>query len=157
MRKLVLVTALLISSAAAMSAQAQQQIKAPTGLWLTENERSVIDLHQCPGTKELCGKIHWIIKDGMQFDTKNPDASKHTRPLCGLTILSGLKMDNEGNWQGGKVYKADEGDTYDAKMTVLSPDKVEMRGFMGVSLFGKTQTWKRVSAVDYPRCKKPAQ
>jgi uncharacterized protein (DUF2147 family) len=127
---------------------------APTGLWLTENQRSVIDLHQCPGSKELCGKIHWIIKDGMQFDTKNPDESKHTRPMCGLTILTGLKMNQDGTWSGGKVYKADEGDTYDAKLEVLSPTKLEMRGFAGISMFGKTQTWTKVSGKDYPRCKK---
>jgi uncharacterized protein (DUF2147 family) len=158
MRKVALVTTLLISSTvAAAGAFAQQKIQAPTGYWLTENKRSVVELYQCPGKPEMCGKIHWIIKDGMQFDVKNPDSSLHSRPMCGLTILSGLKMDSSGNWHGGKVYKADEGDTYDAKMTVLSSDKVEMRGFMGISMFGKSQTWTRVSAKDYPRCAKPAK
>lgn len=153
MRKFALVTSLLVSSFA-LPAMAQQ-VKAPTGLWLTENQRSVVELYQCAkGKPELCGKIHWIIKDGMQFDTKNPDASKHTRPICGLPILTGLKMDSDGNWFGGKVYKADEGDMYDAKMEVLSDSKLEMRGFAGISMFGKTQTWTRVSAKDYPRCKK---
>lgn len=153
MRFVILFLALVLSS----TAFAQQKVKAPTGLWLTENQRSVIELYQCKeGQPLLCGRIAWIIDGGMQFDTKNPDASKHTQPLCGMTILSGLKMDGPTYWSGGKVYKADEGDTYDASMTILSDNMVEMRGFMGISMLGKTQTWKRVSARDYPRCKAPA-
>ena len=147
--------ALLLAFAA--PAAAQGQVKAPTGLWLTQNERSVVELYQCEkGKPFLCGKIVWIIKDGMQFDTKNPDPSKHKRPLCGLTLLSGLKMDSPTYWSGGKVYKADEGDTYDANMTIKSDNVLEVRGFVGMSMFGKTQTWKRVEAKDYPRCKVPA-
>ena len=134
-----------------------QSAKAPTGLWLTENKRSVIELFQCKaGEPLMCGRIAWIIEGGMQFDTKNPDASKHKTPLCGMTILSGLRMESPGKWVDGKVYKADEGDMYDAKMTVLSDEKLEMRGFAGLSMFGKTQTWTRVSAKDYPRCKTPS-
>jgi uncharacterized protein (DUF2147 family) len=138
-------------------ASAQTQVKAPTGLWLTQNERSVVKLYQCEqGKPFLCGKIAWIIDGGMQFDTKNPDASKHKTPLCGMTILSGLKMEKPTYWSGGKVYKADEGDTYDANMTILSDNSLEVRGFVGMSLFGKTQTWKRVSAKDYPPCTVPS-
>jgi len=144
--------AALLFAAPAMA----QSNKAPTGLWLTENQRSAIELYQCKkGEPVLCGKIAWIIQDGMQFDTKNPDASQHKKPLCGMTILSGLRMEEPSKWTGGKVYKADEGSMYDAKMTVLSDNALELRGFAGISMFGKTQTWKRVSAKDYPRCKAP--
>lgn len=137
---------------------AAQSAKAPTGLWLTENKRSAIELYRCSADKPLlCGKIAWIIDGGMQFDTKNPDTSRRGAPLCGMTILSNLRMDSPGKWSGGTVYKADDGDTYDAKMTVLGDDKVEMRGFMGISLLGKTQSWTRVSARDYPPCKAQAQ
>ena len=131
-----------------------QTHKAPTGLWLTENKRSAIELYQCKkGEPLMCGKIAWIIDGGMQHDEKNPDASKRKTPLCGMTILSGLRMQKSGDWTGGKVYKADDGDLYDADLTVLSDSQVKLRGYMGVSLFGKSQTWTRVSSKDYPRCK----
>ena len=155
MRSMILVAGLVLSSIAFPASA--QQVKAPTGLWLTENERSVVELYQCKkGEPLLCGKIAWIIEGGMQHDTKNPDASKHDTPLCGLTILSGLRMENPTRWTGGKVYKADEGDTYDASMTILSDNSVEVRGYMGISMFGKSQKWKRVEAKDYPRCKAPS-
>lgn len=154
MRHTVLAALLLLTASPAF---AQQQVKAPTGLWLTQNERSVVELYQCESGKPLlCGKIAWIIDGGMQYDTKNPDASKHKNPICGMTILSNLKMDTPTKWSGGKVYKADEGDMYDANMTILGDNKLEVRGFVGMSMFGKTQTWTRVSAKDYPRCKAPS-
>src|SRR5690606_5996057 len=136
MRSMILVAGLVLSS---ITLPANAQVKAPTGLWLTENERSVVELYQCKkGEPVLCGKIAWIIDGGMQYDTKKPDASKHKNPLCGLTIVSGLRMENPTFWSGGKVYKADEGDTYDASMTIVSEDKVRLRGFVGISMFGKT-------------------
>lgn len=140
-----------------MSAPAFAQILDPEGLWLTENERSVIELKKQPdGT--LSGQVAWIIGGGMQFDEKNPDASKRGNPMCGLTVVSNLtqgKNDPNG-WHKGKIYKADDGDTYDSRLTMQSEDMLEVRGFMGVSFLGKSQTWTRVSAEDYPRCK-PAQ
>lgn len=127
----------------------------PKGYWLTENKRSVIELYDCQNSAgTLCGSIHWIIEGGMQFDEKNPDEAQRGRPLCGMGILTGLKQDanNPDEWQGGKVYKADDGDVYDAKLTIKDDNNLTMRGFMGVSLFGKSQDWTRVSVADYPRC-----
>ncbi|MFA5592724.1 MAG: DUF2147 domain-containing protein [Micavibrio sp.] len=135
-----------------------QQVKAPTGLWLTENGRSVIELYQCrAGEALMCGKIAWIIEGGMQYDTKNPDASKHDTPLCGMNLLSDLRMETPAKWTGGKVYKADEGKYYDANLTILGDNKLEVRGYVGMSMFGKSQTWTRVSAKDYPPCKAPSR
>ncbi len=140
--------------AVSISSQAIAQTKAPTGLWLTENKRSAIELYQCKkGEPLLCGKIAWIIDGGMQFDTKNPDASQHNKKLCGMTILKGLRMEGPGKWTDGKVYKADEGDLYDADLEVLSDTQVKLRGYMGMTILGKSQTWTRVSPKDYPRCK----
>lgn len=136
-----------------LSAQKQVPVLNPQGLWLTQNERSAIELSKCGDA--LCGKIAWIIKGGMQFDEKNPDAARRMVPLCGMTIVSGLKQgkNDPDSWHNGKIYKADDGDMYDAKLTMLSADKLEVRGFMGVSLFGKSQTWARVAKKDYPPCK----
>ena len=55
------------------------------GHWLTQNERSVIHVEECE--EGICGKVHWIIKDGMQTDSKNPDENLRSRPMCGLKIL----------------------------------------------------------------------
>lgn len=123
------------------------------GLWLTENKRAVIELRSCP--QGLCGYVYWIIPGGMQYDAKNPDKTKRGEPMCGLPILWGFAQDSAGKWSGGTIYKADEGDLYDANLEVQSDGTLKLRGYMGISLLGKTQTWTPVSAEDYEVCKLP--
>ncbi len=133
------------------SARAGSGKNAATGLWLTENHRSVIKIEAC-GDK-LCGHVFWIIKDGMQTDSKNPDEKLRSRAMCGLKIMWGFEQDDDNNWSGGRIYKADDGDTYHAEIEMLSPDKLKVRGYIGIPLFGVSQTWTRVKAADYPACK----
>lgn len=146
--------AVLLAILPASSALAQTSAPDPTGLWLTENKRSVIEIKKCDAG--LCGNIHWIIKDGMQTDTKNPDAAKRNTPMCGLPILWGFTQNakNQKVWESGTIYKADEGDNYHATVSVVSENKLYLRGYVGIPLLGKTQYWTRVTNKDYPKCKK---
>lgn len=121
------------------------------GLWLTENKRSVIKLERCE--QGLCGTIHWIIEGGMQTDDKNPDVARRGKPMCGLPILWGFKQDSDTEWEDGKIYKADDGDIYDANIELLKDGTLKVRGYMGVSFLGKTQIWNRVEESAYPACK----
>lgn len=121
------------------------------GLWLTENQRSVIKVFECQ--KGLCGNIYWIIEGGMQTDAKNPDEAKRNTPMCGLPILWGFTKDSETEWDGGQIYKADDGDVYSAEMELLRQDKLKVRGYVGFSFLGKSQEWTRVSAENYEQCK----
>ncbi len=130
------------------------QAKDIEGLWLTQNKRSVVQIASCNGDK-LCGHIYWITEGGMQFDTKNPDESKREIPMCGLKILWGMTKDNDKRWEDGKIYKADDGDIYDAYIELKDDDTLKLRGFMGVSILGKTQYWTKVSADQYMQCRTP--
>lgn len=122
------------------------------GYWLTENKRAVIHLKSCDNS--LCGNIYWIIEGGMQYDSKNPDPRAKDKPMCGLQLLKGFKKKGD-NWKNGKIYKADEGKIYDANITVKNPTTLTLRGYIGMPLFGKSQTWTRVSADDYKQCTTP--
>jgi len=122
------------------------------GYWLTENKRSVIHIEKCYDS--LCGNIHWIIEGGMQYDEKNPDPSARKTPMCDLKLLWGFIPDGN-NWKDGKIYKADDGDVYNAKITILDENTLKLRGYVGIPLFGKTQKWKRVSPDDYTKCAMP--
>lgn len=126
---------------------------SPEGLWLTENQRSAIRVEECD--KGLCGRIAWIIEGGMQKDSKNPQLDLRNQPMCGLEIMHSFSQSdsNPNAWEGGKIYKADEGDIYNASAIVKSENEMTVRGYLGISLFGKSQTWNRVNANDYPKCK----
>lgn len=137
---------------------AQQEMKPQDiyGLWLTENERSVIELLPCADDPLLlCGKIAWIIDGGLQFDKKNPSMDLRKRPLCGLTILKDFENDSDSpyKWDNGSIYKADEGDIYSAKLKLKKDGSLYLRGYVGIPLLGKSQIWHRVSPDDYARCK----
>lgn len=124
----------------------------PTGYWQPENKRSIIKIEKCGDT--LCATIHWIIKDGLLTDSKNPDPQLRGRPMCGLQLFSGFKnhAKNKKVWDGGSIYKADEGDTYKSTLSVISKDKLYLRGYVGIPLFGKTQYWTRTNPENYPAC-----
>jgi uncharacterized protein (DUF2147 family) len=135
--------------------KAAAQAPSPEGLWLTENKRSAIKIEKCDSG--LCGKVAWIIEDGMQYDTANPDESLRGRPMCGLQIMSGLQQNeyDPAEWEDGEIYKADDGDIYSAELEVLNENEIEVTGYVGFSFIGKTQTWTRVNAKDYPPCRPP--
>lgn len=138
----------------ATSAVAQDSA-SPTGLWLTENGRSVVAVEPCRDPSRLCGYIHWVIEGGMQYDSKNPDESLRNTPMCGLQIMGNFRQNDARNWVDGKIYKADEGDTYNANMQMLPNGKMIVRGYVGMPLFGKSQTWSRVNPADFPQCRAP--
>lgn len=121
------------------------------GYWLTENERAVVEIKACR-EDSMCGQVYWIIEGGLQQDIHNEDESLRTRPICGLEIMGGFEEDDPGEWEDGFIYKADDGDLYDADIELQEDGTLKLRGYLGISLFGKTQVWNRVNPRDYPRC-----
>lgn len=92
----------------------------------------------------------------MEFDAKNSDESFRNKPLCGMTILYDFEKNQKDEalafWNNGKIYKADDGDTYKANLVLLEPNLLKLRGYVCIPAFGKTQEWSRVDVKDYPFC-----
>lgn len=145
----------LLCALTLLSSGAYAQINAhtPDGYWLTKNERAVIHINQCDkDPQKTCGWVYWIIEDGLQYDEHNPKDELKTRPMCGLELIKNFKPHNEKFWVDGTIYKADDGDTYKATMQIIPPNRLEVRGFVAVPLFGKSQIWTRVDPADYTPC-----
>ncbi|HYM03366.1 MAG TPA: DUF2147 domain-containing protein [Stellaceae bacterium] len=124
------------------------------GLWLVEAKDAVVDIEPC-GDK-LCGTVVWLKqprrRDGsVRLDDKNPDAELRSRPVCGLELMNGFKSAGPNERKDGHIYSADEGATYSAKMALTDPNTLKVRGFIGISLFGKSQIWTR-APDDAARC-----
>ena len=118
-----------------------------TGTWLTPGGKSHVKIEKC-GTK-LCGKIIWLRDpngpDGKpKVDAKNPNSMKKTRPILNLEILNGFAKDGDNVWDDGEIYNPEDGKVYDCKLTLTDPNTLRVRGYVGISLFGQTQIWKRV-------------
>ncbi len=86
----------------------------PAGLWLTEDGEAKVQIYSCGPA--LCGKIAWL-KDPNDPDTRQPkldkfnkDASKRSRPVLGLNIISGMRPDGVDQWERS-LYNHKEGNT----------------------------------------------
>ncbi|HEX8447934.1 MAG TPA: DUF2147 domain-containing protein [Sphingomonas sp.] len=117
---------------------------AVVGTWRTEVRNGIVAIQRCGPS--ICGRL--VTSDGMKAnpaltDANNKDAALRSRPLRGLTILSGFKPSGGGVWSDGTIYNADDGKTYSARLTPEGADRLKVRGCIFVPLC-KTQTWTRV-------------
>ena len=123
------------------------------GVWNTEEKDAKIEIYEC--SSKYCGKIVWLkepvypagSKDGTPgtpiLDHNNPNPELRKTPLIGLPILLDFVYAEDNVWKDGKIYNSDNGKTYSGKLTLVSPDLLRVRGFIGISLIGGSTTWTR--------------
>jgi uncharacterized protein (DUF2147 family) len=115
------------------------------GEWVTTNGKARVEIFRRGG--EYCGKINWLRepeKEGKPVvDDKNPDERLRAQPVLGLEILHGFSFDGENLWTGGRIYDPENGNDYSARMTMTDSVTVELRGYVLLPMFGRTETWKR--------------
>ena len=95
------------------------------------------------------GKIVWLKEptypDGTKkVDKNNPDETKRTVPLLGFNNLLGFSYKGKSEYDGGTIYDPENGNVYNCNITLKDDNTLEVRGYIGVSLFGITDNWKRV-------------
>ena len=78
-----------------------------------------------------------------KVDRKNPDPALRNRPIIGLQVVEGVTATGDNRWENGSCYDPESGNTYRCKMRLLSPDRLELRGYIGISLFGRTYVLTR--------------
>ncbi len=118
------------------------------GLWLTHGkEPAKIQVYK--SGEKFYGKIIWLqypTKDGKQrADANNPDKAKRNNPIVGLVILKEFRFDGDDEWKGGDVYDPENGKTYSCYLTFKDKNTLKVRGYIGVSLFGRTELWTRTN------------
>ncbi|HUA81697.1 MAG TPA: DUF2147 domain-containing protein [Dyella sp.] len=151
----------LLSSVSACASAQDAQAYAPSpsaivGDWLVESRDAVIRIQQVGNQYQ--GYILWQLhntygpEDGpgldgkIVTDRKNPDPALRSRTLDGLPLLNGLRFETEKKrWIGGRIYNADNGRTYNCLVRMLGPNRLQLRGFIGISLFGGNTVWSRVT------------
>ena len=79
-------------------------------------------------------------------DVNNPNEELRDRSLIGLKILGQLFYRGDNQWSGGWIYDPNNGKTYKCKMTLKDSDTLDIRGYIGVSVFGRSEEWKRKAA-----------
>ena len=119
------------------------------GLWVDHREsdkrKVAVWIEDCDGL--LCGRIYWLKKPlsagQPKRDQHNPDAALRDRPLCGLRILTGFRRVKETTWSAGHIYNPNDGRTFSSTINLEHDGSLRIRGYVGLSLFGKTVEWVR--------------
>lgn len=142
-----IVAYMLSAMALPLAAGAERPDDPAHGLWLTENEKAIVELAPCGD--ETCGRMVWVDSPvdetgAPKRDEQNVDAAKRDRTICGIDLVGGLHRAGRGAWSEGWLYNPRDGGTYSAELRTLSPERLEVRGYLGVSLLGRTQVWTRV-------------
>ena len=122
---------------------------SPAGVWRTiddktKKERSIIRITEENG--ELKGTVEKLFDqpgDDPAHLCKECKDERKDKPIIGMTILWGLKKDGN-SWTGGEILDPHNGKIYSCKITPSEDGKsLNVRGFIGISLLGRTQTWLR--------------
>ena len=146
MKKLFLSLITILTFANLVAQTAVSESDKILGVWLTGSKKGHIQITKY-GDK-YGGKIIWLkepndVAGKAKLDTKNPDKVKSQATILGLNNLLGFKATGKGKYEGGTIYDPENGKTYSCVMT-LEGDVLKVRGYIGISLIGRTDTWTRV-------------
>lgn len=114
------------------------------GLWDTGESR--VEIYACGD--RLCGRIAELDEPldesgNPKLDTNNPDEALRSRPIMGMDLIAGFKPKGKDKWRGGTIYDPRDGKTYKCAMSLKSDGTLEVRGYVGLAIFGKTVVWTR--------------
>ncbi len=152
MKKMSLLIAIIgIMIMPVIQAQAQEVVADDIlGVWMNEDKDAHVKIFK-EGDK-FFGKIVWI-KDPIDTETGNPKLDKHNpdpelkkRPSLGLELLTNFVFD-EDEWEDGDIYDPKNGKTYSCYMEFTDKNdlnRLKIRGYVGISLLGRTTYWSRV-------------
>ncbi|RSK48479.1 DUF2147 domain-containing protein [Hymenobacter rigui] len=119
---------------------------AVLGVWKNGEGTGMVQIYKS-GDKYF-GRIVWLKvpnnPDGTpRTDANNPTESLRSKPIRGLVNMRNFTYAGNNKWEGGQIYDPKNGSDYSCEMTLTDANTLEVRGFIGVSLFGRTDVWKR--------------
>jgi len=135
---------------------------AVLGNWLTADGKARVEIVKHDDVYD--GSIVWLKEPNypaddekgmagkVKVDRENPDPALKTRPIIGLPLISGFKYAGDNVWNHGHIYDPESGKLYSCKMTLMMDGSLKVRGYVGISLFGRTEIWTRPPA-DAPPAK----
>lgn len=126
---------------------AQSEGDAILGVWETGSGKARVKIDKVGD--QFFGKVVWLREplneEGKpKVDKNNPDEKLRTVPLLGFKLIKDFSFKGEKVWEDGTIYDPENGSTYSCTIKMTDENTLDVRGFIGVSLFGRTDVWKRV-------------
>lgn len=123
------------------------QAQSIMGKWKTIDDKtgeakSVVEIYEENG--KVYGKIITIFDKSKENSLCNKcEGAKKNQPLKGMVILEGAKKEGS-SWEGGTILDPTKGKVYKCTLSLESKDRLKLRGYVGISLLGRTQYWERM-------------
>jgi uncharacterized protein (DUF2147 family) len=141
MYKLLIINMILLYSFSNLLAQ------SPIGVWKTIDdktgeEKSHIEIYMEKG--KLKGKVVKLLRKNAKQYCDKCSGDRQNKPILGMIVIEDLSKDGE-NYSGGKILDPENGKEYKCTISLESKDKLTVRGYIGISLIGRSQTWHRVN------------
>jgi len=142
MKTITLFTGLLLLSLASFA-----QSDAILGDWYNQEKDAVIKITSADDNT-FQGQIVWMLNPNDEngnpkVDNLNPDESLQSRPRMGMVMMYGFTYDSGNVWDDGEIYDPKSGNTYSGTITLSSENSLDLRGYVGIPLFGRTSNWTR--------------
>ncbi len=113
------------------------------GIWINEQQDGLIKIYK--NSNHFDGEIVGSPnpEDANRVDINNPDRKLRSQPLQGLVILKGFVFEGNNEWKEGHIYDPNNGKTYRCNLELIDQETLSVRGYVGISLFGRTEIWTR--------------
>lgn len=115
------------------------------GSFFTPKSDGVMQFYKTGST--YAAKLVWG-KDKDRIDTKNPKVELRGQKVVGMIIAQGFVFDGKDTWKNGTIYDPTDGKTYDCKLTLDEKNNMKLRGYVGISLLGRTEYMVRMEEKD---------
>ena len=118
------------------------------GVWEPSNKKVKVKIDKIAG--KYYGKIVWLNEPidpatkKLKTDKNNPDESLRDVPLKGYRILKDFVYAGNNEWTDGTIYDPQNGSTYSCVIKLKDENTLDIRGYIGVKTFGRTDDWKRL-------------
>ena len=137
---------LLVGLFLGMITMAQSETDGILGDWYNQEKDAVIEIYKESG--KFHGKITWMLapldeNGNPKTDPLNPDESLQSRPRLGMVMMYDFEHDGDNVWDEGEVYDPKSGRTYSGTATLTSTNNLDLKGYIGIPLFGRTSNWTR--------------
>lgn len=125
---------------------------SPVGFWKTMDDKtgkpkSLVHITQSADNL-LQGEVVKLLEGATATTCAHCKGDLKDKPIVGMTILGGLRPSDEYDnyWVDGQILDPKNGKTYSCNIQLIEDgQKIQIRGFIGLPMFGRTQTWERVS------------
>lgn len=117
------------------------------GIWYNGDKTGKVEIFK--NGEKYFGKITWLkepISDKTgkpKVNEYDPDKSRRNIPIIGLEVVKEFIYEGKGIFGGGTVYDPENGKTYKGKITLVDKNNLDLRGYVGIPAFGRTENWTR--------------